>query len=179
MNWKRLFFIGILAPEETNKYIIEIKKYFQTNFHCSHWLKLPAHITLRPTFKWEINDVDIVDKNLNDFVKNQKKLNIICNWFGCFDPRVVFVKLNYNKELIDVQKKLKKFLIKNLWIKYENNKDYSPHITIAHRDLSENNFFRARKEFKNKEISFEFIVDKITLFMHDWEKRNVYKNYKF
>lgn len=50
---------------------------------------------------------------------------------------------------------------------------FKPHMTIAYRDLTPENFFQAWEEYKDKHFYDVFDVHTIYLLEHDWKKWNV------
>ena len=51
--------------------------------------------------------------------------------------------------------------------------DFKPHITVAYRDLTPENFSVAWQEYKDKTVNSVFHVDAIHLLEHDRKKWNL------
>ncbi|MGZ5209988.1 MAG: RNA 2',3'-cyclic phosphodiesterase, partial [Kaistella sp.] len=50
---------------------------------------------------------------------------------------------------------------------------FHPHLTVAYRDLTFENFKKAWEEYEKKTFEDSFLVDKICLFKHDSQKWNL------
>ena len=58
-------------------------------------------------------------------------------------------------------------------------REFSPHLTVAFRDLKQQNFKTAWAEFRQQQLQFEFIADYLTLLLHDGKRWNVYDDFSF
>jgi len=94
--------------------------------------------------------------------------------FGFFPPRVIFININKSETLKGVYHRFKRHMNDSLNINslLRGPQRFSPHMTVAFRDLTKENFYLARREYENKNISFEFEVDGICMLRHNrkyWE----------
>jgi 2'-5' RNA ligase len=171
------FFIALLPSEEVQQVVNNIKQKFAEVYNSRAAQKSPPHITLQPPFEWEIEALKKLEQNLTEFSQKQFLVPIILDNFGAFKPSVIFVNVLKTPELLTIQKSLMEELESSLGIvaRLSKNRSFSPHVTVGFRDLNKDNFYRAWKEFKDCKIHFEFIVNKLTLLIHNgknWEISN-------
>lgn len=176
---KRLFFIALLPPPEIRQEITEIKQHFAEVYESRAALKSPPHITLQPPFKWEMEDVGQIEESLQTFVTTQGQIPVTLSGFGAFPPRVIYIKPLKTPELMAIQKALMSHLETSVGLvdKVSLTRPFSPHVTVAFRDLTKPNFRKAWKEYENKELHFEFFVSQLTLLLHNGKRWEVYREF--
>lgn len=178
---ERLFFIALLPPTEIQEEITHIKHHFATTYESRHALKSPPHITLQPPFKWLSENLPKLEEKLSVFAQKKSPFLIKLSGFSAFPPRVIYVDVIKNPELFKIQNTLIDHLEKTLNIVDERSKSrpFSPHVTVAFKDLTRNNFKTAWLEFKDREINFEFTVTHLTLLIHQNHKWEIQQNFPF
>ncbi|MCP2730632.1 2'-5' RNA ligase family protein [Limnofasciculus baicalensis] len=181
MTNNNLFFIALLPPQEVQDYANEIKQHFAENHHSEAAFKSPPHITLQPPFEWQVDDMQVIEQSLRDFAKNQIPVPIILKGFGAFSPKVIYINVIKTPELMTVQQYLMTYLEESLRIVYPHakNRTFSPHITVAYRDLTRENFRAAWPEFEHREVEFKFTVSQLTLLVHNEQRWNVMTEFPF
>ena len=166
-----LYFLAVLPPEEIRVEIEHLKEEMRKRFNAEHALRLPAHITLISPFKIKEEREMQLLQTLEIFAATRNPFHVWLSGFGHFDSRVLYVKVEEQQKLIDLQRELKKNLSAIPEIKDE--RDFHPHITLATRDLHEGVFPEARKFLSSRDYESRFQVNSISLFKHegqDWEK---------
>ena len=178
---KRLFFIALLPPTDVEKVAQELTEEFATIYNSKHGLKSPPHVTLQPPFKWDLNQVEVLKESLENFSQNQFSIPMILDGFGSFKPRVIYINVVKTPELLSIQNQLKLYLESNLGIIDEKQKhpSFNPHLTLAHKDLTKSNYYKAWKIYKDKSINFKFRVYQLTLLLHDEKRWKIYHNFSF
>ena len=174
---KRLFFIALLPTQDIQDRVTEIKQYFADRYNSRHALNSPPHVTLQPPFEWPEEKLTVLQECLREFARESHRtaIPIILSGFGAFPPRVIYINVLKTAELMIVQKDLMARLEENLGIVDELSKRraFSPHTTVAFKDLTKENFRKAWEEFKGRSLpEYEFSVPQLTLLMHDggrWE----------
>jgi 2'-5' RNA ligase len=181
MSHQKLFFIALLPPEEVSQFATEIKQHFADIYHSKAALKSPPHITLQPPFKWNLDNLSILKEKLHQFSQKQSPIPMTLNGFSAFKPRVIYIDVLKNQELINIYEQLNRFLAVNFNIVQEKGKDrgFSPHLTVAFRDLTKANFYQAWSEFKDKRIHFHFNISQLTLLIHYKNKWQIEQNFTF
>ena len=180
-NNNHLFFIALLPPQEVQDYANEIKQHFAQNYNSKAALKSPPHITLQPPFEWQVDDMQLLEQSLSNFAQIQSKIPIILKGFGAFVPKVIYINVIKTPELMVLQQYLMTYLEESLGIVYPHSKDrtFSPHITVAYRDLTRENFRSAWPEFEPKKLEFKFTVSQLTLLVHNNHRWHVITEFPF
>jgi 2'-5' RNA ligase len=175
------FFIALLPPQDIQDYANQIKQYFADNYASRHAQKSPPHITLQPPFEWVDSDVSQLEASIREFANEQQPLPITLSGFAAFAPRVIYIDVVRRQELLTLQADLITYVEANLGIvdKIGKNRPFAPHMTVAFRDLTRQNFKAAWREFENRQLHFEFTADKLTLLIHDGRRWNIKSEFAF
>jgi 2'-5' RNA ligase len=94
--------------------------------------------------------------------------------FGAFKPRVIYINVLENPELLALHQRILNHLESSLNIvdTVAKSRPFTPHLTVGFRDLKKEQFWKAWSEYASKQIFFEFPVNYITLLIHNskcWE----------
>jgi 2'-5' RNA ligase len=169
-----LYFLAIVPPSPVYEYAKSLKESFRENYNSKASLNSPPHITLHMPFQWkEKKEQQLID-SLAFFSAKQNSFEMSLRNYGCFEPRVIFIDVEPNEQLSQIQQQLHRHMKKSLNVFNAQYKDqpFHPHLTIAFRDLKKQSFYKAWEEFKNKNYSANCTVDSITLLKHNgkiWE----------
>lgn len=173
---KRLFFIALLPPQDIQDHVTEIKQYFAKHYNSRHALKSPPHVTLQPPFEWPKEQLTVLEECLREFAGESQRssIPITLSGFGAFPPRVIYINVLKTPELLMVQKDLMARLEDRLRIvdSVSKRRPFSPHMTVAFKDLTKENFRKAWEEFKGRSLHFDFTAPQLTLLIHEggrWE----------
>lgn len=131
------------------------------------------HITLIAPFKRPGNFETEIHLNLQDYFSHVSPFPINIKGYGSFQKasKVIFYKIEKSKELLGMHKELVHFMRNNLkFSDRETSYMYHPHITIAYRDLNDENFEKAWNEYESKEFTSVFKCDKVYLLKHDYTR---------
>lgn len=163
-----LFFIALLPPKEISDKIIAIQKAMAVKYDSRHALKSPPHITLIPPFKFSSDFEKVITEPLTDFFRQCAPFTIQLNKFSRFERnRVVFINVIKNEHLIETYHELINFVRNNLPIELQHiHEQFTPHLTIASRDLRKEMFREACEEFKEKTFDENFQVYSAFLLRH-------------
>ncbi|CBN55578.1 MULTISPECIES: 2'-5' RNA ligase family protein [Kamptonema] len=180
-NLQHRYFIALLPPQEIQEQITKIKQYFAEKYASSGALKSPPHITLQPPFKWVTAEIDKVEECLEKFALAHHPIPITLSGFAAFPPRVIYVNPLKTQALLALEKDLSAYLETNLGIfdPVAKTRSFTPHMTVAFRDLTKQNFKAAWLEFENRSLNFEFTVSQLTLLIHDGECWNISREFLF
>ena len=177
---KHLYLIALIPPNKIRERVHALKLDMKDRFKAKHALKAPVHITLQMPFRLDDEGETITISHLERFASGQKSFSIVLNGFDAFEPRVLFVKIENQRPIQDLHKRLKRILIEKL--SFPKNRvinELHPHMTIATRDLTESNFYSAWSEYKNKPFEGSFRSDSISLLKHNGKSWDIYKNFLF
>ena len=178
---KHRFFVALLPPQEIQDYANEIKQYFAENYNSRGALKSPPHITLQPPFEWQLDEASVLDECLKTFADAHKPVPITLNGFGAFVPRVIYINVYKTPELLTLQKEVMAYIEASLGIVNPSSKSrpFAPHMTVAFRDLTRQNFRSAWPDFQHRQLEFQFIASELTLLIHDGSRWNVRASFSF
>lgn len=175
------FFIALLPSQDIQNHANQIKQYFADKYASDHAQKSPPHVTLQPPFEWVDSNVSILETSLREFASKQNSVPITLSGFAAFPPRVIYIDVVKTPELLTLQADLMAYAESNLGIVDEVGKKrpFAPHITVAFRDLTKQNFKAAWPEFENRQFDFEFTADKLALLIHDGRRWNIKSEFAF
>jgi 2'-5' RNA ligase len=169
-----LFFIALLPPQEVQEIITKIKLEFAEIYNSRAALKSPPHVTLQPPFQWHLGQLSDLEKCLESFASSHPPIPMILQNFGAFKPRVIYINVLKNPELLALHQRILNHLESSLNIvdTVAKSRPFTPHLTVGFRDLKKEQFWKAWSEYASKQIFFEFPVNHITLLIHNgkcWE----------
>ncbi|MCT7950792.1 2'-5' RNA ligase family protein [Ancylothrix sp. C2] len=172
---KKLFFIALVPPPDIFAYVNHIKQDFAANYNSRRALNSPPHITLQPPFEWIPENVPVLHQTLREFAEMREPVNILLSGFGAFPPRVIYVNVIKTPALLSLQSDLTTHLETHLNIIdiKSKNRSFSPHLTVAFKDLTKQNFQAAWPEYKDKKLQFTFTASHLTLLQHDGSRWNI------
>ncbi|MBD2679417.1 MULTISPECIES: 2'-5' RNA ligase family protein [Nostoc] len=175
------FFIALLPPQDIQDYANQIRQYFADNYASRGAQNSPPHITLQPPFEWADTNVLLLETSLREFASKQKSIPITLSGFAAFPPRVIYIDVVRSQELLTLQADLMAYVESNLQIvdKVSKTRPFAPHMTVAFRDLTKQNFKAAWPEFEKRQLYFEFTADKLTLLLHDGKRWNIKSEFNF
>lgn len=178
---RKRFFVALLPPQNIQAVVNEIKQQFADQYDSRAAQKSPPHITLQPPFEWPINELALLAERLGEFAATIAPFSITLDGFAAFPPRVIYVDVRKSPELLDLQKTLTTFMEGALSIVDEKSKSrpFAPHMTVAFRDLTKQNFRVAWPEFQERSLYYEFLVADLTLLIHDGQRWNICQQFPF
>jgi len=175
------FFIALLPTQDIQDYANQIKQYFADQYASHGAQKSPPHITLQPPFEWADDNLPLLEASLREFASGQKSLPVTLNGFSAFAPRVIYINVDRSQGLLTLQADLMVYLESTLGIvdKVSKSRPFAPHMTVAFRDLTKQNFRAAWPEFVKRQLHFEFTADNLTLLLHDGKRWNIKSEFGF
>jgi 2'-5' RNA ligase len=177
---KRLFFIALLPPVEIQEAVRAIQQDFADRFGSRAAQKSPPHITLQPPFYWNTESLPELEDCLQGFVRRRSPVPIQLSGFGAFAPRVIYVDVVSTPELMRLKQDFNRQVVAGLGGKLVGDqRPYVPHMTVAFRDLTRQNFRAAWPEFQAKPFEFGFIAQRQTLLIHNGQRWTVHTELPF
>ncbi len=172
---KQRFFIALVPPPDIEQQITEIQRYFAEHYNSRGALNSPPHITLQPPFEGLAEDVPKLEESLNQFSANRLPIPVTLSGFAAFAPRVIYVDVVKSPELLEIHKDLMSYIEANLGIvdRVSQTRPFVPHMTVAFRDLTKDNFQTAWLKFAGRSLHFEFTASALTLLLHDGSRWNI------
>lgn len=167
-----LYFIAVVPHKELRKKAKVYSKDFAERFYSLGSYKNFPHITLIKPFSFDENKEDELVDKFSEMDLKTTSFIVDLNNFGCFPNKnnpVIFITPENKEELQklydEVQPKMN----------FHSYAKLTPHLTVAYRDLSPENFSLAWEEYQSKNFVDSFLVDKICLFKHYNGKWNLLK----
>ncbi|MEG4292181.1 2'-5' RNA ligase family protein [Microcoleus sp. C2C3] len=172
---KQRFFIALVPPPDIEQHITEIQQYFAEHYNSRGALNSPPHITLQPPFHSLTEDVPKLEESLNQFSVNRRPIPVTLSGFAAFAPRVIYADVVKSPELLEIHSYLMSYRSANLGIvdRVSQSRPFVPHMTVAFRDLTKENFQTAWLEFAGRSLHFEFTASALTLLLHDGSRWNI------
>ena len=174
------YFIAIVPPEPLLSDIQNIKQCISDNYQSKGALRSPGHITLHMPFSFAENKEGKLIECLNRF-QFKTTFPISLHNFNCFEPRVIFINVEDQTELFNLQKQLvnhiKRYL--NIFNQSDDMRGFHPHVTIAFRDLKKPVFYKIWEDYKAKSFSESFICNSFSLLKHQNDEWVVLTKFDF
>lgn len=178
---KKRFFIALLPSREIQDYANEIKQYFSDRYNSRAAQKSPPHITLQPPFEWPTEDLPRLEQHLSTFALAQSPFSVTLQDFAAFPPRVIYINVLKTAELLHLQQALMTYLEANLGIvdPKAKTRPFAPHMTVAFRDLTRQNFKAAWPEFQARSLNFSWLASSLTLLIHNGQRWTICQEFPF
>jgi 2'-5' RNA ligase len=180
---KELYFIALLPPEALTKQIHSIKEEIAAHYNSRKSLMIPEHITLIPPFHCSAELLDILLVRLKNLCHEKKPFEVHLMGFGHFDKSVLFIQASSqpNKALGELHLDVTKVFSEDFSsIKLpQSGEKYTPHLTIANKDLTRQNFKKAWADFGKRKFEEKFTVNSIFLLKHTQGIWKLEKEMKF
>ncbi|MCW3093564.1 MAG: hypothetical protein JWP81_4633 [Ferruginibacter sp.] len=178
-----LYFIAIIPPPEISKDVIAFQTDFSTRFGSKAALKAMPHLTLKAPFQLPDAEHLRLLRWFQNLYFNLEPFQIELKDFGAFHNKnhpVIFLRPIINVPLYSLQKEIMRSFhfafpalpILNLELKF------TPHITLAYRDLDVISFKEAWQEYGTKKYAAEFMVDSFCLLQHNRKTWEIMESYQ-
>ncbi|MGF1512527.1 MAG: 2'-5' RNA ligase family protein [Elainellaceae cyanobacterium] len=161
------FFIALMLPPEVEAYansvIAELRDRYQTRT-----ARAAPHITLQPPFLWddEPQAMDTLAQGISAIAAQHAPVPVCLEGFSAFKPRVLYIDVCKTEALLDLQSHMAHHLEAYFGIADPKPRPYTPHVTVASRNLSPGLFRRIWVDLRSRPAHFEFICDRLTLLVH-------------
>ena len=158
-----MYFLGILPADDLQQTVSDLKHHFAREYHSSHALKSPPHITLIPPFHANSDQLSLVEDLVRAKTSKLEPFKVQLHGFGAFKPRVIFIRPKLPSSFAFDRNDLLDDFYQLFPDERRDNRPFHPHMTIAFKDLTPAMFKRAWAEFENKSFYIEFTAS--SLFM--------------
>lgn len=177
----QLYFLALIPSQEIVEDLTELKNQFAVKYQSKASLNSLPHITLHMPFRWRDKKINLLHSCIQQIAEQTSEFEIELQNFNGFKPKAIFVDVKENESLNFLQYQVQKDFRRVLKLMNSNykNQAFHPHITLAFRDLSKENYQKAWQEFKDEKYSKSFLVQQITLLKHDGENWITEKKFGF
>ena len=175
---EKLYFIAIIPPKPIAEEVTLFKHDFANHYESSKALKVMPHITLKAPFKMFEADHKSVVGWFEKLTVSESRFEVVLKDFGAFrnlEHPVIFVNPMVSEALTNLQRSLINQFGKAFpHVKRPSvDNNFHPHMTIAYRDLTYENFEKAWAQYEHKKFEAQFPLDSFHLLAHDGTKWNV------
>ncbi len=167
------YFIALLPPAHVQAEVTAIKQEVHQRFNSRAALRSPPHITLQAPFEWiHIQDLRQV---LGRFSASRSAFPVQLKGFGSFAQRVIYIHVERSPDLQSCQHQLALHLAEQLGLQdpRSRHREFTPHMTVAFRDLTRRAYKAAWPEFETRPFSQIFQANTLTLLIHTGQRWQV------
>ena len=175
-----LYFIAIMPPDEIAQRVQEVKKEFVEKYNSEEAYTQPPHFTLRAPFKAPEEIEETIVPQLIFFAEDQSPFTVQLSGFNHFRDDVIYIDVEDPSSMQSLHADLREYLQNEMGFSDQSsNNTFTPHMTVAYRDLTAENFKRAWTEFKDRSFNYSFKVDSIFLLKHDYQQWQPFYEFNF
>lgn len=156
------YFIAAIPPVYLANYITGVKQSIAEKYDSKAALNQPPHITVVPPFELDESKEESLYQLVENYLKNTYPFLLTLENYGSFPPKVIFIDVVPNHQLNELANNLSKVLQEQEIVK-PSNYSYHPHVTVAFKDLTEENYKLAWEEYKDKNVYFNWDLNQISL----------------
>ncbi|MBU2914401.1 2'-5' RNA ligase family protein [Reichenbachiella agariperforans] len=169
MAKKNLYFVAIVPEEPVREQVHQFKCEAADRYGSKAALKSPPHITLHMPFQWRDDREDQLLEVMRSFSFDRYPIELTLDGFDFFPPRVVYIKVEENEALRELQKDLCDHIRRELNIFNATYKDmgFHPHMTIAFRDLKKTLFPQVMEDYSQRNFQTKMTVAGFTLLKNE------------
>lgn len=158
------YFIAIVPKGEVQEEATNLKMILKDKYGVRYGLRSPAHVTLKMPFLWNEKKESILNNKLRQFFSKQSRFEIHFKGVDTFGKRVIFVRLERNQTLLRLQGELTSLCKASLKLEIElSDRTYTPHMTIAFKDLKERFFPEYLACAKKLALDHRYAVNEVAL----------------
>ena len=172
--------VGVVLPKKISNEVLKIQKEIAKKYKTHHSLEsnIGPHFTI--THQENVNERNLnkIEKIVEEISKKTRPFKINIKGICRFNKnRVIYARVLKPNELNSLNKNLSYRLGK--FGKIRLLRLFTPHITLVYKDITNENFKKVFKKFKNKEISYEFELNKLYIGKAKSKERiKVFKSFK-
>jgi 2'-5' RNA ligase len=164
---RQLYLVALLPPEPVFAQTWALKQEVHRLTGSRNAVRLPPHITLLPPFR-EANDFESAcTAALATFAATQTSFSVSLENFAWFSDRTLFVGVPGKAALQAFHARLLDWCAAHLPTIPREARPYTPHLTLATRDLPPAQVPMLRQLFTERTYAATFEVANFTLFRHD------------
>ena len=172
----KIYFIALLPTAEAGKEIIRLKQEFAEKYGARHAVKVLPHITLQVPFTADPLLEKTITAELTEFAATLSPFEVSLNGFGSYphkEQKVLYINVEKGPAIMETHQRLMSFLRKEFGFSNmlaRNN--FNPHITVAFRDLTAEQFQAAWPEYEHRNFRLSFKVNNLYFLRHNgisWE----------
>ena len=175
---KQLYLVALLPPEPVFSQTWALKQEVHRLTGSRNAVRLPPHITLIPPSRQPDEFEAACTAALAGFAATQRPFSVGLDGFDWFGDRTLFVRVSEASSLQVFHAALMRWCGAHLPEVAPENRPFTPHLTLATRDLPPAQVPALRADFAARAYTGTFAVQSITLFRHDgqhWQPRATFE----
>lgn len=154
------YFIGLTLPEGLRGTIESERLWMREKWGNRSGMRTEPHITVIPPFESDML-LSLLKEILSSLDVPPFSVNV--SGYGSFGERTIYAHVKRSLELETLVRKATKILGENE-IKVKKEKRYTPHVTIANRDIKPYSFIPSMEYLNKIDINETFMVDSFMIF---------------
>lgn len=173
-----LYLLALLPPEPVFSETWALKQEVHRLTGSRNAVRLPPHITLIPPLRQPDEFEARCTAALTGFVVTQPAFEVGLQDFAWFGNRTLFVYVSEAATLKTFHAALADWCALHLPEVPRENRPFTPHLTLATRDLPAEQVPELRQLFQSRSYAASFSVETLTLFRHDgqqWQPRATFQ----
>ena len=171
---RSLYLVALLPPEPVFSQTWALKQEVHRLTGSRNAVRLPPHITLLPPMHQEEAFEETCVAALRDFAATQPTFEVVLEDFTWFGDRTLFVRVPGTAALRAFHAQLLAWCATHLPAVHPESRPYTPHLTLATRDLPPAQVPELRQLFATRSYAATFAAAQFTLFRHNgqqWQAR--------
>lgn len=162
------YFIAIVPEGEVQEKATNIKMHLKDSYGIRYGLRSPAHVTLKMPFLWNEKKESDLNSKLRRYFSKKSPFEIHFKGVDTFGKRVIFIRVKKNQVLTIIQEDLIQYCKTVLKLEVElSDSSYTPHMTIAFKDLKERYFSEYLHVAKKSTLDKKYMVNEVALLKKD------------
>ena len=173
-----LYLLALLPPEPVFAQTWALKQEVHRRTGSRNAVGLPPHITLLPPLRESIDFEQVFVNLLSKFAVGEAPVEVSLTDFAWFGDRTLFVQVSEGAALRALHARLLAWCAAHLPQVRPEHRPYTPHLTLATRDLPPAQVPELRQLFAGRRYAAVFVVRQLTLFRHDghaWQPRATFE----
>ena len=169
-----LYLLALLPPEPVFSQTWALKQEVHGLTGSRNAVRLPPHITLLPPLRESLDFEQQCVAALVAFAAREAAFEVALDGFAWFGDRTLFVRVSEGAALRALHARLMSWCAAHLPQVRPEHRPYTPHLTLATRDLPPAQVPALRQLFAGRAYVAAFAVAQLTLFCHDgqqWQPR--------
>jgi 2'-5' RNA ligase len=175
---KTLYLVALLPPDPVFAETWALKQEVHQLTGSRNAVRLPPHITLIPPLRQDDAFEAACTAALTSFAATQPSFRVGLDGFAWFGGRTLFVRVSGAAALQRFHAALMAWCGTHLPAVQPETRPFTPHLTLATRDLPPAQVPALREQFAARSYAAEFAVYSLTLFRHDgqhWQARATFE----
>ncbi len=156
----------IILNGKIHNYVRKQELSISRMFNTRGGLRQSPHITIK--FPFETDNLESLERYFDELVETVEPFEIEIDGIDYFEPKVIFLNVCPNKNISALHFKVLKDLREQFSIQSHEleGKNVRFHITLAYKDLTEEDFCESKKFLKNEHPYFRLIFNTLGLFYY-------------